>query len=82
MTDVLLKNLQRAGVLFGESGQEDIGKVDEESTYGLFGCIKKPGKGTMDSVFIFWFWLTWKVRFFFFFLNVMIFLYNSRGIIL
>lgn len=55
MTDVLLKNLQRAGVLFGESGQEDIGKVDEESTYGLFGCIKKPGKGTMDSVFIFWF---------------------------
>lgn len=81
MTDVLLKNLQRAGVLFGESGQEDIGKVDEESTYGLFGCIKKPGKGTMDSVFIFWFWLTWKVSFFFFF-KCYDFLYNSRGIIL
>lgn len=35
-------NSQRAWVLFGESGQEDVGKVDKQSTDGLFGRVIKP----------------------------------------
>lgn len=33
---IILMNLQGARVLLGERGQEDIGKVDEEGTDGLF----------------------------------------------
>lgn len=33
---------QGAGVLFGESGQDDVGKVDEKRTDGLFGRVIKP----------------------------------------
>lgn len=35
---------QGARVFFGQRGQEDVGKVDEQSTDGLFGCVEKPGK--------------------------------------
>lgn len=38
-----LAYLQRAGVLFGEIRQKNIGKVDEEGTYCLLGSIIKPG---------------------------------------
>lgn len=41
---VLINNSQGAWVLFGERGQEDVGKVDEKSTDGLLGCVEKPGK--------------------------------------
>lgn len=37
-------NLQGARVLLGERGQEDIGKVDEKGTDGLFRCVEKPAK--------------------------------------
>lgn len=39
-----MDNSQGAGVLFGQSGQEDVGKVDEKSTDGLFGRVEKPGR--------------------------------------
>lgn len=39
-----MMNLQGARVLLGERGQEDIGKVDEEGTDGLFRGVEKPGK--------------------------------------
>lgn len=44
----LVSNSQGAWVLFGERGQEDVGKVNEKSTDGLLGRVKKPGK-SMDS---------------------------------
>lgn len=37
---------QRAGVGFGQSGQEDIGKVDEQGSNGLLGGVIKP---TVDN---------------------------------
>lgn len=36
---------QGAGVFFGKCRQEDIGKVDEKSTDGLLGRVKKPEEG-------------------------------------
>lgn len=40
----LAMNLQRARVLLGERGQEDVGKVDEKGADGLLGRVKKPGR--------------------------------------
>lgn len=45
------RNSQGTWVIFGERRKEDVGKVDEEGTNGLFGCVKEPGKET--KVFIF-----------------------------
>lgn len=41
---------QGAWIFFGERRQEDVGKVDEKSTDGLFGCVEKPGKHEMEHV--------------------------------
>lgn len=46
----LINNSQGARVLFGERGQEDVGKVDEKGTDGLLGCVEKPGKDGADCV--------------------------------
>lgn len=43
-------NLQRARVLLGERGQEDVGKVDEKGADGLLGCVKKPRRDEMGLV--------------------------------
>lgn len=40
--------LQRTRVLLSEIRQKNIGKVDEEGTYGLFGGIIKPGGKDQD----------------------------------
>lgn len=43
-------NLQRARVLLGQRGQEDVGKVDEKGADGLLGCVKKPGRDETGRV--------------------------------
>lgn len=40
---------QGTWVFFGERGQENVGKVDEKSTDGLLGRVKKPGKDKTES---------------------------------
>ena len=40
----LVWNSQRAGVVFGEGGQEHVGKVDEERTNALLRCVIKPNE--------------------------------------
>lgn len=45
-----LNDSQRARVLFGQRGQEDVGEVDEQSADGLFGRVKKPGKERAERV--------------------------------
>lgn len=47
---MLLNNSQGARVLFGERGQEDVGKVDEESADGLLGRVEEPGKDEKERV--------------------------------
>lgn len=42
-------NSQRAGVGFGQSGQEDIGKVDEQSSNSLLRGVIEPGQGNMEQ---------------------------------
>lgn len=46
------RNSQGARVLFGERGEEDVGKVDEEGANGLFGRVKEPGKETKVTLYI------------------------------
>ena len=46
----VIDHLQGAWIFFGERWQEDVGKVDEKSTDGLFGCVEKPGKHKMEHL--------------------------------
>lgn len=48
-------NSQRAWVLFGEGGQEDVGKVDEKGADGLLGRVVKPETHRVDHVKAFFF---------------------------
>lgn len=63
-------NLQRARVLLGERGQEDVGKVDEKGADGLLGRVKKPGReetglvGSISFKLSYFVCLIIKVRFF------------------